>query len=502
MKEESMLRFLVVGVGPTALYFAVALRKFLNAIGVEAVIDMVEADYRPGGLGEKGVFPGHTKIRKLVRKLVAQAFDEENNQGTAKINYLGGVRFGEGYLTVEHARKWYDRVIFGTGASEGKKLSIPGTDLRGSTTVDPLSGIYNGNPRYADETIRLDHPTIAANGLGNTNLDVLFAHFAPVDGEAVSKTLEMLGKTDCTLRFLEMRRASQVRQMHIIGRKAPAGHKFGIRELDEVEALRKAGVINIVVLGEDVSYTFENGKVVVDSLDEWSKNHVQALRDKANQPDAEATDKRAPKDMDKALLLFQRWSTAEPTSNASGTIYVHFSSNVTHIYGDGQVESIDIRTERPGEDSETGNIAVGMFYQAMGYKVLPLPGLPELVDGVIANTDGVIAGEGFEKFRVCGWAADGPTGDIPVSKKNGEALCARLVDELFEESRLRDDVSLVSTRGVGPNVLQTHLAKEGVKFMDYRTWCRVDAAEVEAGRGAKEREKFPTMDEMAAAAAI
>ena len=119
----------IVGAGPAGYFAAQALQNLANDDRAFE-IDMIERLPTPWGLVRSGVAPDHPKI-KTVSKVFEKIATAEN------FRLFANVEVGSD-ITVAQLQDKYDAVIIATGSSIGKKLGIPGEDLRGSLSAAVL----------------------------------------------------------------------------------------------------------------------------------------------------------------------------------------------------------------------------------------------------------------------------------------------------------------------------------------------------------------------------
>ena len=113
----------IVGAGPAGYFAAQALQNLATEDRVFE-IDMIERLPTPWGLVRSGVAPDHPKI-KTVSKVFEKIATSEN------FRLFANVEVGE-EISIAQLQEKYDSVIIATGSSLGKKLGIPGEELRGS----------------------------------------------------------------------------------------------------------------------------------------------------------------------------------------------------------------------------------------------------------------------------------------------------------------------------------------------------------------------------------
>jgi len=129
----------IVGAGPAGYFAAQALNNISDSDHSFA-IDMFERLPTPWGLVRSGVAPDHPKI-KTVSKVFEKIATGEN------FRLFANIEIGKD-LTVEQLQDRYDAVIVATGSSLGKKLGIPGEDLRGSLSAANFVPWYNAPDRH------------------------------------------------------------------------------------------------------------------------------------------------------------------------------------------------------------------------------------------------------------------------------------------------------------------------------------------------------------------
>ena len=111
----------IVGAGPAGYFTAQA---FQNAQTDELAfaIDMIERLPTPWGLVRTGVAPDHPKI-----KTVSKVFEKIAKQPSFRL--FANVELGKD-VSLKDLRDQYDVVVLATGASRGRKLGIPGEELK------------------------------------------------------------------------------------------------------------------------------------------------------------------------------------------------------------------------------------------------------------------------------------------------------------------------------------------------------------------------------------
>ncbi|HYG51107.1 MAG TPA: FAD-dependent oxidoreductase, partial [Flavobacteriales bacterium] len=216
------LRVAIVGSGPSAFYAADAL--FHLQLNVK--VDMIEKLPAPFGLVRYGVAPDHLKIKNVIK--VYEKVAENPNFG-----FLGNVTVGKN-ITVFELQRFYDAIIFCTGAESDRKLGIEGEDLVGSYTATEFVAWYNGHPEYQNHHFDFAHEVAVIIGQGNVAMDV---------ARILSKTVDELKKTDITQHALEVLAESKIKEVHMYGRRGPLQAAFTPPEIKEMMELADCSAI-------------------------------------------------------------------------------------------------------------------------------------------------------------------------------------------------------------------------------------------------------------------
>lgn len=134
---------------------------------------------------------------------------------------MGNVSVGHPSHSAEHCTlelqsllRHYDSVLFAYGASEDKKLGIPGeSTLDGIYSARQFVAWYNGLPDYASLDPDLSRGEEAVIiGQGNVALDV---------ARMLLEDIDVLRKTDITEHALAKLASSRIKRVHVVGRRGP-----------------------------------------------------------------------------------------------------------------------------------------------------------------------------------------------------------------------------------------------------------------------------------------
>jgi ferredoxin/flavodoxin---NADP+ reductase len=425
------VRVAVVGSGPSGLYAADELSKH-DAVAVD-VVDRLPCPY---GLLRYGVAPDHLKMKSLeitLRKILERP----------NVRFLGGVELGAG-ISVDELREHYDAVIYATGSPVDRRLSIPGEELPGSFSATEFVAWYCGHPDAQVDAFTLDARSAAVIGLGNVAVDV---------ARILAKTARELGVTDMPDHVLKVLDASAITDIYIVGRRGAAQAKFTTKELRE--------------LGE-----LANADVVVDP--------TELVLDQAGEELAETN-----KTVRRNIETLQEWSTRSQQGRAR-RIHLRFLLAPIAVLGTGQVEAVQYeRTVLDGSGGvagtgETVTLAAQLLLRSVGYRGLPLPGVPfDERSGVIPHVAGRVQRDGVTAIGeyVVGWIKRGPTGVIGTNKGDAKETVEQLLHDLDALPR--------ASRGE-PDAIIERLAQRGIGVVTWAGWEAIDAAEqalgVAAGR--------------------
>jgi ferredoxin--NADP+ reductase len=422
------LKVAIVGSGPAGFYAADAL---LRSDDPQVEVDMVDRLPTPWGLVRLGVAPDHENI-----KAVSRAF--EKTAARPGFRFFGNVEVGS-TVTHEELLRLYDAVVYTVGAQTDRRLGIPGEDLPGSWPATAFVAWYNGHPDFQDLPFDLGAERVVVIGNGNVAVDC---------ARMLALTADELGPTDTIDPAAEAIVESPVREIVMLGRRGPVQAAFTPPELKELGELKGA---EPVVDAHDLD------------LDPASRAALEADRD------------RARRNYDLLWEYAARESDGKPRR-----IVLRFLLSPVAILGEERVEAVEVvRNELVEEDGrivarptgETETIPCGLVLRSVGYKGVPLPGVPfDERSGTIPNDGGRVAGA--ERTYVAGWIKRGPSGVIGTNKKDA----AETVELLLEDARAGR-----LARGDPTGALEELLDEKGARYVEYEGWQAIDAAERAAG---------------------
>ncbi|KAL4726801.1 NADPH-adrenodoxin reductase [Fusarium chlamydosporum] len=479
---DAPFRMAVVGSGPAGFY--TAYRVMGKVPGVK--VDMYESLPVPFGLVRHGVAPDHPEVKNCQDK-----FDEIASQ--PNFSFVGNVSIGLPGHSSEHCTielktlmNHYDAVLFAYGASEDKKLGIPGeSTLRNIRSAREVVGWYNGLPGCSDLSIDLTEAEEAVViGQGNVALDV---------ARMLLEDVDVLRKTDITEQALETLSNSRIKRVHVVGRRGPMQASFTIKEVRELMNLK-----DVAFLPLDRTLIPENLK----ALPRASKRLMEVLV------------KGSPTPHDVASKIWSLDSCLSPK---------HFLGNQNDPSKVASTEFDITELASPFDPKssvkatgETKILASDVVFRSVGYKSIALPGFAEI--GIqfderrgIVDNDGLgrvtrmvsdaHAGDAHNErvpgVYCAGWVKNGPTGVIASTMQDAFATGDAIVHDWLSGSQLLNDPESGSVTGW--EGLRQDAGPTTCRAVAWDDWRKIDRAERERGKKVgKEREKFTNTKAMLA----
>jgi ferredoxin/flavodoxin---NADP+ reductase len=456
---ENPLRVAIVGSGPSGFYAAGHLLASKKHPDLVAHVDMYDRLPTPWGLVRGGVAPDHPNIKAVSRVY-------EKTAAHPEFRFFGNVEFGVD-VTREDLVDRYHAVIYAVGAQTDNQMGIPGEDLPGSWAATEFVAWYNAHPDYRDREFDLSCERAVVIGNGNVAADV---------ARMLALTREELACTDVADHAIDVLADSNIKEIVVLGRRGPAQAAFTNPELLELGEMTDADVF------------VEPRDVELDPLSrEWLESE-----------EAKATPR-------KNVEILTGYSSREPTGKRR-RIILRFLVSPVEILGEERVEGVrvcrnELRDEggalRACATDTTEEIEAGVVFRSIGYKGIPLPGLPfDERRGVIPNDAGRVLDDG-EPLRgeyVVGWIKRGPTGIIGTNKRDAQET----VDSLLAD--LKGD-GLLEPSNPDRDSLEQLLDERKPGHVTYAGWEAIDAQERGAGEPhGRPRVKLTTFDELLDAA--
>jgi ferredoxin--NADP+ reductase len=472
MSDESPIRIAVIGSGPAGFYAAGHLLKDADA-GIE--VDMFERLPTPWGLVRSGVAPDHPKIKSVTRVY-------EKTAAQPRFRYFGNVTFGE-HVTRDDLIEHYHAIVYATGSPLDRPLDIPGEDLHGSHAATEFVGWYNGHPDHTGLEVDLESAERAVV-IGNGNVAVDVARMLVLAPEE-------LAPTDTADHALEVLARSRVQEVVVVGRRGPAQAAFTNPELLELGELSDADVL--VDSGE-----LERALAVHDEAaeqEQTSRRNVEILRDYAQ---------RTPADGRKRVVLRFLLSPTELRAGEDGKL-----SAVEFVRNELVADERGALRAQATDERET--IPAGLVFRAIGYRGVPLAGVPfDERSGVIPNDGGRVVRADTRETQtgeyVVGWIKRGPSGVIGTNKKDAQETVDAILADLDAGSGAN------GSRVAGGRLLQPSAAdaesperllrERQPDIVTYEGWTEIDRHERELGeRSGRPRVKLTRIEQMLRVAA-
>jgi ferredoxin--NADP+ reductase len=422
----------IVGAGPAGYFSAQALQNSQDENRV-FTIDLFERLPTPWGLVRSGVAPDHPKI-----KTVAKVF--EKIAGDPNFRLFGNVELGRD-VSIEQLQENYDAVILATGSSVGRKLGIPGEELAGSLSAADFVPWYNGHPDYVNVDVPLNGKNAIVIGAGNVAMDC---------GRILALDPTELDTTDTADHALAALHESAIRDVTIIGRRGPEHAAFTSPEIRELPKL-------------------ENTDVII------SEAEIEAAKIRA------AEELKENKELRNNLEALLEVSQSELKNNKR-KLAINFLLTPLEIIGNDKVKAIrfarnEVINDKVSATSEIIEIPCDLVISAIGYQVLPIPGV-ETANGKIINGNGFVA----DNLYVVGWAKRGPSGVIGTNKSDSSEVIKLLIEKLPIAAKENSDFSKIFTNH---------------QVITQSGWQKINKAEVEQGEVVgKPRRKVTAWEEL------
>lgn len=411
----------VVGSGPSGAYCT---QLLCEDESLDVRVDVYERLPAPYGLLRYGVAPDHTKI-----KSIASSFAEI--YADPRVRFLGNVSVGVD-VSLGELRNHYDAVIVACGASVDRRLGVSGEELPGVFSATDFVAWYSGHPDAAVDRFTLNARRVLVVGVGNVALDL---------ARMLVLTPEELRRTDVPQHVVDVLSASSVREICIVGRRAPRFAKFTPKELVELGA-------------------HDGADVVVDPTE---LEHDLARRGEPADP----TTRRL-------LATLGRLSERRPAGRPR-RIQFRFGLQPTQVMGAGTVQKVRLdHTDDPS--APPVDLDADLVLRSIGYRGTALDGVPfDRRTGTIPHRHGrVVDGEHVAPgLYTVGWIKRGPSGVVGTNRKDAMETVGALVEDV-RSGRCRvtrvaaqDPVDLLRARGIA--------------VVDWDGWRRIEQTEAAFG---------------------
>ncbi|MET8223535.1 FAD-dependent oxidoreductase [Streptomyces sp. NPDC005301] len=424
-----MLTVAVVGSGPSGVYTAQSLLQ--QRLVPEVRVDVLDRLPCPYGLVRYGVAPDHEKIKSLQNNLRTVLEDE-------RVRFLGGVQVGPGGLPAARLRELYHAVVYCVGAATDRHLGIPGEELPGSWSATEFVSWYSAHPDSTADGFVTGARRAVVIGVGNVAVDVT---------RMLARGSTELSPTDMPHAALTALAASEITEIHMVGRRGPSQARFTTKELRELGAMPDVDVtVDPRELALDPGYTDPS------ALPAASRRNVEVMR---------------------------AWAVAPPATGRRRIGLRFFLRPVELLAVDGRVGAVRFeRTVPDGHGGVTGTgryetIEAQLVLRSVGYRGVPLEGLPfDAVRGTVPHLAGRVLRDGAVApgEYVAGWIKRGPTGVIGTNRPCAKETVTSLIEDA--PALVRRDV---------PGDPLAALRAAGVSPVEWAGWRAIERAEAELG---------------------
>ncbi|MFN2616055.1 MAG: FAD-dependent oxidoreductase [Thermoleophilaceae bacterium] len=456
--QDNPLRVAIVGSGPAGFYAAGHLLKDRER---SVQVDVYDRLPTPWGLVRAGVAPDHPNIKAVSRMYEKTAQHPE-------FRFYGNVEFGRD-VDYDDLASRYHAVLYAVGAQTDRRMGIPGEDLPGSRAATEFVAWYNAHPDYRELEFDLSAERAVVVGNGNVAMDVT---------RMLASDPDELAKTDVADHALEALRRSNVKEVVVLGRRGPAQAAFTNPELLELRDMTGA---DVVVDPDDCRLDPLSAAAIE------GEGHLTARRN---------------------VEILTEYAGSVPGGKGK-RIALRFLVSPVEILGEDRVEGIRIvRNElhrdedgvlRPRATEAQEEIPCGLVFRSIGYRGVPLPGLPfDERSCVLPNEGGRVLdperGEQLPGQYAVGWIKRGPTGIIGTNKKDAQET----VDSLFEDL---EQGRLPEPADPDRSSLEELLRERAPDHVTYVGWEAIDRREREAGEPhGRPRVKLSALGELLEAA--
>ncbi|SEL48979.1 4Fe-4S binding protein [Streptacidiphilus jiangxiensis] len=389
----------VVGTGPSAGYTA---QLLLRTTG--ARVTMIDRLPVAGGLLRHGVAPDHQSTKRI-----GESFATTYHHPALRMHL--GVAVGED-VTHEDLTAHHHAVVYAVGAAGDRRLGLPGEDLPGSLPATTLVGWYNAHPGVPADAVDLGAHAERVVVIGNGNVAVDIARILLSDPDD-------LARTDIADHALAALRDSRVREVVLLARRGPEHAAWS-----EPEFLALAHLA-----GAELVVADEPG--------------VREAIAAAASPGSTGSSGSSGSSGSKAALLVGLpveavdWAAAPPPGGRR--IVLRFGAVPTELLGHARVEGLRVTGPEGADgnaDGEGGGsvIATGLVVRSIGYRGVPVPGLPfDETSGTIPHDGGRVVdpatGLPLSATYVVGWAKRGPSGGIGANRDCAQETVDALLDD-------------------------------------------------------------------------
>ncbi|KAF3333166.1 NADPH:adrenodoxin oxidoreductase [Carex littledalei] len=382
------LHVCVVGSGPAGFYTADKMLKAHQG----AQVDLIDRLPTPFGLVRSGVAPDHPETKIVVNQFSLVASHD-------RCSFFGNVSLGSS-VSLSELRQTYDAVVLAYGSESDRSLGIPGEDLKGVYSAREFVWWYNGHPDYCEMAPEFCNgdTAVVLGQVPNKILTKYYHHLMWPECE--------LETTDIADHALDSLRKSTIRNVYLVGRRGPVQAACTAKELREILGMKN---LNVHINKTDLATSpldeeeMKNNRICKRVYKLLTKAAKSPLGDSAT-------------DVRNLYFVFFRKPIKFISEDNSTVSSVHLEKTVLKENGSSG-KQMAVGT---GEIEET---KCGLVLKSIGYKSLPIDGLPFDNDrGVVPNVKGRVLTstdkmdtKTEQGLYVVGWLQRGPTGIVDLT---------------------------------------------------------------------------------------
>ncbi|MEH6445751.1 MAG: molybdopterin-dependent oxidoreductase [Oceanospirillaceae bacterium] len=441
--------FAVIGSGPSGFYTAEEILKQMPL----AKVDMFERLPTPFGLVRYGVAPDHPRI-----KSVSSSFDRiaENE----RFRFFGNVELGRDIQRTDLLEQ-YDGVVYATGGSKSRALSIPGAELPNIFGSSTFVGWYNGHPDQTKLSVDLSSQTAVVIGMGNVALDI---------ARMLVLSPEQLKKTDVADEALNAFKESSVKEVILIARRGIAQAAFTPKELEQL-----MGLDNVDLIIDPNDLTLDLQTMEQTELPEFSevKQNINLLKQISQRQHGHNVRQNK-----KRIRFMFCYSPDCIDNDAYGCKTLHLTRNEIIRDEDGH---ISIKATR-----EKSLINANLIIHAIGYQGDAIENVAfDEQRGVILNQQGRVdtvnqrskdksEGNALNKEYTAGWIKRGASGVIGSNKHCAQDTVNQLITDFVDAN--------ISSAKVVRQDTEDLLVERNVEYISFSDWQLLDQYEQDQGQ--------------------
>ena len=165
-----------------------------------------------------------------------------------------------------------------------------------------------------------------------------------------------------------------------------------------------------------------------------------------------------------------------------------------------RIEHNELVKDAKGRTSARGtgrseSISTGLVFRSVGYRGVPIPGLPfDDKQGIVPNQDGrvLVGGEAVPNLYVAGWIKRGPSGVIGTNKSDASGTVQKMTEDIAGKTS--------PPRPRGGDGIDDLLGSRKVRVVTWADWRRIDRLERERGEAkGKVRDKLTRLSDVLSA---